>query len=140
MSQKNKVEVRIAGYDYTLVGTESDEYIQKIGLYVDKKMNEIMKANSKLSTSMAAILTAINVADDYFKTYEREAKAKDELEQCKEELEKLKQEKQRLISANKALADKSTALQLELAKREAELKEVRNSLDKASMYKVVGER
>ena len=34
MSQRNKVEVRIAGKDYKLVGVDSDEHIQKIGLYV----------------------------------------------------------------------------------------------------------
>jgi cell division protein ZapA len=37
MTPKNKVNVRIAGKDYTLVGTESDEYIQKVGLYIDKR-------------------------------------------------------------------------------------------------------
>ena len=140
VSQKNKVEVRIAGCDYTLVGNESEEYIQKIGLYVDKKMNEILKANSKLSTSMAAVLTAINVADDFFKTYESEESLREELEQCKQELEKLKAERQKLISANKLLSEKNTSLQMELVKRETELKEVRNSLEKVNLYRVVGER
>ena len=37
MTVKNKVYVRIAGKDYTLMGVESDEYIQKIGMYIDKK-------------------------------------------------------------------------------------------------------
>jgi len=52
MAEKNKVEVRIAGKDYTLVGCESEEYIQKVALYIDKKMTEIMRMNNKLSTSM----------------------------------------------------------------------------------------
>jgi len=62
MAEKNKVEVRIAGKDYTLVGCESEEYIQKVALYIDKKMTEIMRMNNKLSTSMASVLTAVNVA------------------------------------------------------------------------------
>ena len=132
MAEKNKVEVRIAGKDYTLVGFESDEYIQKIGLYVDKKMNEILKANNKLSTSMVAVLTAINAADDLFKAHESEINLKRDLKRANEELALLREEKKRLAEENAAFANKNTALQLELAKREAELREVRNSLDKAT--------
>ena len=72
MPDKNRVEVRIAGKDYRIRGVESDEYLQKIALYVDKKMSEIMKKDNKLSTSMVAVLTALNVADDYLKTRESE--------------------------------------------------------------------
>jgi cell division protein ZapA len=128
MTGKNKVYVRIAGKDYTLVGVESDEYIQRIAMYIDKKMLEIMKVNSKLSTSMAAVLTAINVADDYVKTHESEFHLKKELKHSLEEIEKIREENRRLINENAALSGKGTNLQLELAKREAELNEVRSSM------------
>jgi len=132
LAEKNKVKVRIAGQDYALVGVETDEYIQKVGLYIDKKMNEIMKLNSKLSTSMVAVLTAINVADDFFKVHDSEKKLKKELESANNELKTLKDEKKRLEEEGSQLKQKSTNLQLELAKREAELREVRNSLEKLS--------
>jgi len=128
--QKNKVQVRIAGKEYSLVGVESDEYIQKVGLYIDKKMNEVMKNNNKLSTSLAAVLTAINVADDYFKVYESEANLKKQLSEALDELKILREEKKRLSDENEELSKKVTELRLELAKREAELREVRNSLEK----------
>ena len=128
MTGKNKVYVRIAGKDYTLVGVESDEYIQKIAMYIDKKMLEIMKVNSKLSTSMAAVLTAINVADDYVKAHEIEFHLKKELKQSQEELEKAREENRRLIIENASLSGRGTNLQLELAKREAELQEVRSTI------------
>ncbi len=130
MGAKNKVDVRIAGKDYTLVGTESDEYIQKVGLYIDKKMNEILKANSRLSTSMAAVLTAVNVADDYFKAHDNESGLKRELKKAQEEIERLRELNKIISNENALLNNKNTNLQLELAKREAELGEVRNSLDK----------
>lgn len=130
MTAKNKVEVRIAGKDYTLVGTESDEYIQKVGLYIDKKMNEIMKVNNRLSTSMAAVLTAINVADDFFKAHENELTFKKDFKKAQDELEKLRDSNKEITEENAILNNRNTNLQLELAKREAELKEVRNSLDK----------
>lgn len=132
MTVKNKVEMRIGGKEYTLVGVESEEYIQKVGLYIDRKMNEIIRHNNKLSTSMAAVLTAVNVADDFFKSYESEAQLKKENKQMQEELEKLKQENRHFTGENSLLLNKNTNLQLELAKREAELNEVRNNIEKSS--------
>ena len=130
MTSKNKVVIRIAGKDYTLVGVESDEYIQKVGLYIDKKMNEILFRNNRLSTSLAAVLTAINVADDFFKSRENEVFISKEKEAMREELERLRSENIQLKEENSSLSSKNTSLQLDLAKREAELGEVRNSIDK----------
>lgn len=137
MAEKNKVEVRIAGKDYTLVGAEPDEYIQKIALYIDKKMNGIMKANHKLSTSMAAVLTAVNVAHDYFKSLESGEGFNKELKEAMEELEALRNEKKHLSAENATLSNANSNLQLELAKREAELREVRNSLDMLTKQQVL---
>lgn len=129
---RNKVIIRIAGKDYTVVGVEAEEYIQKVGHYIDKKMNEIMRVNNKLSTSMAAVLTAVNVADDFFKASENEARHKSELGRLQEEIQLLRDEKKQLSQENTALASTNSRLQIELAKREAELREVRNSLEKVS--------
>jgi cell division protein ZapA len=137
MPDKNRVEVRIAGKDYRIKGVESDEYLQRIGLYVDKKMNEIMKRNNKLSTSMVAVLTALNVADDYMKTRESEQNLKKELENARNRIQALMAENKRIAKLNEELGKSNTDLQLELAKREAELREVRNSLEKMSKSKVV---
>ncbi|MDQ2086352.1 cell division protein ZapA [Herbivorax sp. ANBcel31] len=128
MSDKNKVNVRIAGRDYTLVGIESEEYIQRVALYIDKKLNTIMKQNSKLSTSMASVLTAVNVADDYFKSRESIDTLSEELNNLREEAQKLKDENTSLSNENAVLENKNTNYQLQLAKREAELNEVRNAL------------
>jgi cell division protein ZapA len=132
LTGKNKVELRIAGKDYTIVGTEPEEYIQRVGHYIDRKMVEIMRTSNKLSTSLAAVLTAINVADDFFKSRESEMSLKKELKRAQEQLESLKEEKQRLKQENASLAGQNETLRLELAKREAELGEVRNTLDKAT--------
>lgn len=132
MTSKNKVVIRIAGKDYTLVGTEPDEYIQKVGLYIDKKMNEILLRNSSFSTSLAAVLTAINVADDYFKARTQELTLAKEKDALAEEVERLRNEVSHLKEQNTALTAKNTSLQVDLAKREAELGEVRNSVNKGS--------
>jgi cell division protein ZapA len=90
MTLKNKVNVNIAGYDYTLVGVESYEYIQKVARYIDNKYFEVSNTSTKLSTSMKAILTSINVADDYFKAINTEESIYKELQESKKEIENLK--------------------------------------------------
>ena len=124
------MELRIGGKDYTIVGSEPEEHIQRVGLYIDKKMCEIMKMNNKLSTSMVAVLTALNVADEYFKLRDSELNLRKELKRLHEQVESLKADNQRLMQENSALNGINTELKLELAKREAELGEVRNSLEK----------
>ena len=132
LTAKNKVELRIGGKDYMVVGAEPVEYIQRLGHYIDKKMCEVMKARSGLSTSMVAVLTAINIGDDFLKTQENEQNLKKELKKAQDDIESLKADKKHLSQENLTLGSLNTNLKLDLAKREAELGEVRNSRDKAS--------
>lgn len=67
MTVKNKVIVRIMGQEYTLVSDDSREYMQRVSNLVDDKMKEITLANKRLSTSMIAVLTALNSTDEYLK-------------------------------------------------------------------------
>jgi len=131
MAEMHKVEVRMAGKDYTLVGVESDEYIHKVAIYIDKKMNEIIRTNSRLSTAMVAVLTAVNVADDYFKAHDNEMQLDEELKLASDEVERQKSENRRLSSDNSAFSMDNTDLKLQIAKLEAELREVRNSINKS---------
>ena len=128
MTDRTKVDVLIAGNMYTLIGVESDEYIQRVGLYVDRKMNEVLKINSKLSTSTAAILTAINIADDFFKAHENELSFKKEIVSSKLEIERLISDNSTLEELNDELTEKIKGIQIENAKREAELAELRKSI------------
>lgn len=63
----NIVSVWINGVEYNLKGNEKEEYLHRVASYVDKKLKNIMDNNSKLSTSSAAILTAVNAVDDMLK-------------------------------------------------------------------------
>lgn len=68
MTNKEKVIVNINGQEFSVLGNESEEYIKSIAKIVDDNIKEIMKKNSKLSQSAAAILAAFNIADKYAKT------------------------------------------------------------------------
>ncbi len=70
MSQKNKITVNIHGNDYKLISDDPKNYMQSVADYVDTRMNDIAAANKKLSTSMIAVLTALNIADDHFRLIE----------------------------------------------------------------------
>ena len=62
----NRVSVTICGQDYTLVADETASYMQKVGSYVDEKMAEVLNG-SKAGRTDAAVLTAVNIADELFK-------------------------------------------------------------------------
>ncbi|HOJ09171.1 MAG TPA: cell division protein ZapA [Clostridiales bacterium] len=130
MTAKNRVLLRIAGMEYMVRGTESEEYMHKLGLFVDKKMGEIIKSNNKLSTCMAAVLTALNIADDYTKTYEKSEKLENELKKLREELSVLKAENENLAKEYSNVNGLYKQLQLDFVKSDTELKEVRKSMEK----------
>lgn len=83
LSNKNKVIVRIGGREYAMKGTESEEYIHKVAIYVDKKMQEISENQPPLSISMLSVLTAINLADEVIKKDDEIHRLKKELEEAK---------------------------------------------------------
>lgn len=132
MADRNKVFVRIAGNEYVLCGGEAAEYIQKVALYVDRKACEIMRANHTLSTSMASVLTAVNVADEMFKIRETKESLQLELEQTQKAFQELKLDKAALTQQFQKTNEENRQLVIELTKREAELSEVRNSLARAT--------
>ena len=62
---KNKVVVTIADRDYTMVAVEDENYVRKCAAHVDQQLREI--ANSRISQADAAVLAAMNIADQYFR-------------------------------------------------------------------------
>ena len=43
MAFKNKVQVTIDGRTFSIMGTESEEYLQKVAAYIDEKMKELKR-------------------------------------------------------------------------------------------------
>lgn len=62
----NKVTVKIANHEYTIVGEEKREYLLQLAAHVDEQIEATAKANPKLSQVMTAVLTSINIADEYY--------------------------------------------------------------------------
>ena len=120
-----KVEVKINGIEYTLVTNEPEEYVQRVALLVNKHMNKITESAPQLSTAMKAVLTAVNIGDEFLKTEGVLDNLRVELKGYMEESKGLAAE----LEAKKLEADKLREdvhkLQIELARRETELSDVR---------------
>jgi cell division protein ZapA len=128
MAERNKVTVKIAGNEYVLCGNESPEYIQRIALMVDRKLRDITRKNHLLSTSMASVLTAVNMADELVKAKDAYNKSEFELKELKKKVQELREDVYRYKQENEKLKEIQSQLQIELTKRETELKEVRKTL------------
>jgi cell division protein ZapA len=64
LKERTKTSVRIAGQEYVLTADLPEEYIHKVAIYVDKKMSEVSRRRSDLSTAMVAVMAAVNIADE----------------------------------------------------------------------------
>lgn len=121
MSSKTDIQVVIGGKVYTMSGYESEEYLQKIALYINNKMSELneMPNYRRLNSDMQKIVLELNMADDYYKAKNQI----DLMEQDIEEKDKIEYDlKHELISSQ---------IRLEEANKEIEsLKSEINELQK----------
>ena len=61
------VEVQILGRKIRLAHDGNEEYVREIAEYVNDKMEKIQAEAKSTTTLNVAILTALDVADDFFK-------------------------------------------------------------------------
>ncbi len=95
---KNKVTVTIADQEYTMVAVEDENYVKKCAEHVDAQIREV--SSVRLSQADAAVLAAMNIADQYFR--EQEA-ANDLRTQYKASLEEASQLKLELSEAKREI-------------------------------------
>lgn len=116
---KNKVRLTIGGLDYFITTDEDVAYMKNLGGELNEKMTELMDNYPRLSQVQAAVLCALEYADN--------------LGQSKKTAENLKAQVQvYLEDASKAKID------AEMARREAErmtrdLRSIRRSLEEKEM-------
>ena len=128
MASKNDVQVIIDGRVLTLSANESEEYMQKIALYINNKLEELraMSGYKRMSSDMQRIMLELNMADDYFKAKKRIAELESDLdERDKSEYalkHKLVANQLDIESATKeieSLKDEITELQKQIVRLEA---------------------
>jgi cell division protein ZapA len=65
--KNNRTIVQIYGQEYTIVGTEDPQHIRNIAKIVDGKMKDIKQKSASLDAKQLAVLTALNIVNDYLK-------------------------------------------------------------------------
>jgi len=84
--EKIRATVRIAGRDYTIASYDSQEYINRVAAYVDRKMSELAAA-TRLPAAQLAVLTAVNATDDMMKSRDEIRRLRRELDELRARLE-----------------------------------------------------
>ncbi|MBR3147387.1 MAG: cell division protein ZapA [Eubacterium sp.] len=85
-----RVNVKIFGQDYLISGDKEKEEIEKVAEYVDNKMHLIARVTDKRGTGTIAVLTAVNITDEYFD-------AMDEIERLKASNQQIEKDAQRYL-------------------------------------------
>ncbi len=67
----NRVKVRIGGAEYRLRGEEPASYLEALAAKVDERMAEVAGADSGLSQTQVAVLTALRTMDELVRLQEQ---------------------------------------------------------------------
>lgn len=86
---ENKIRLTVGGINYSIMSDESEEYLTKLGRELELRMDYFAKKNPFLSTTMVAVLAALESYDNLTRT--------------RMENEELKAEINRLIGENTIL-------------------------------------
>ena len=78
--EKQKIVVRVAGKNYTLVSGDPPEYVKRVAAFVDRKLSETT-AVTNLPSGQAAVLTCFNLAEDLLKAQDENALLRRQMEQ-----------------------------------------------------------
>ena len=90
-AMKNKIVVTIGGRDYTMVAVEDGAYVRRCAELVDQQLREVLAAG-KLSQADAAVLAAMNIADQLFKEQDASENLRRQVKENLEEANSLKLE------------------------------------------------
>ena len=84
--EKIRTTVRIAGREYTIASTDSEEYVNRVAAWVDLRMSELAAA-TRLPAAQLAVLAAVNATDDMMKSRDEIARLRAELDDLRARLE-----------------------------------------------------
>ena len=68
VNKTKQVKVGIFGKIYTIKSDTDSAYIEKVADYVDQKMKTLSASSEVVDSSKIAVLAALNIADELFKT------------------------------------------------------------------------
>lgn len=81
--------INILGQELSVLSDAGDEHVAYVVRYVDNKVKEVKHTSDSINTLNIAILTALNIADEYIKYKEIKEDICNQLESRSEKLIKL---------------------------------------------------
>lgn len=67
---KRSLNVEILGQSFTISSDADEGYVLRVAGYVNDKMQELSRASKPAAKSNVAMLTALNIADEYYRLKE----------------------------------------------------------------------
>ena len=83
--EKQKMTVRVAGKEFALVTSDSPEHLGRVAAYVDRQITETVFA-TRQSKETAAVLVAMNIADELMKAQDENSRLRREIAALREKL------------------------------------------------------
>ena len=64
---KKAIEVTIMGQKFAVKSDSNEDYVVEVAGFVDNKVNEVLGNTKAVASVQVALLTAMNIADEFFK-------------------------------------------------------------------------
>lgn len=64
---KKAIEVTIMGQKFAVKSESNEDYVSEVAGYVDGKVSEVLNSTKAVASVQVALLTAMNIADEFFK-------------------------------------------------------------------------
>ncbi len=122
MDKRVTTVVKINNSEYTIVSSAPEEYVRSVSYYVDKKIQELAGNDHRLSTSMAAVLACVNIADELFQARDQINDLTAKTVSLANEAGEAKLMLDKKTAENTKLTNENQALRINIARLETELK------------------
>ncbi len=117
----NKVKLSIGGAEYTVIAEEDARYVQTLGKELDRALAGIMKSNDRLSVTQAAILLALDYADECKKATDNADKLREQIKDYLDDASNAKSKADWARHESENLRKELESLKIENVKIKAEL-------------------
>lgn len=117
----NKVRLSIGGAEYTVIAEDDVRYVQSLGKELDRALAAIMKANDRLSVTQAAILLALDYADECKKATETADRLREQIKDYLDDASNAKSKADLARHESETLRKEIEALKTQNVKMKAEL-------------------
>jgi cell division protein ZapA len=83
---KKRFHIKLLGQELSVLSDSGDDHVARVVKYVNDKVEEIERNSTNFNTLNVAILTALNIADEFLKSKAIEETKYDQLENRSERL------------------------------------------------------